>query len=392
MRKTMTDRGVAALQPRVSPYADPQLAGHYVRVRESGSRSFVAVARDPYGRQKWHTIGSADVFKIDEARERARDAIKRIKQGLPPVESPPVKPDSFRSVAEGWLKRHVARKKMRTEYDMRRNLEKYVYPHWADRDFISIRRSDITALMDRIEDESGARTADLVKAYASSIASWYALRNDDYVSPFAGIRGLRRNTKPPRSRILDDRELAAIWRAADDRFGGFIKLLILTGQRSEKVRTMRWQDLDDDGTWTIRTSDREKPNAGSLILPPLALSIIRAQPRINEFVFAGRRDQPMDISNAKYQFDEKLPSMPGWVPHDCRRTCRSMLSRLNISHETSERILGHRVGTHVSRIYDRHKYDLEKKIALEKLAQLISNIVDQRGDNVVTMAKRKNPS
>jgi integrase len=155
---------------------------------------------------------------------------------------------------------------------------------------------------------------------------------------------------------------------------------------------MRWQDLDDDGTWTIRTSDREKPNAGSLILPPLALSIIRAQPRINEFVFAGRRDQPMDISNAKYQFDEKLPSMPGWVPHDCRRTCRSMLSRLNISHETSERILGHRVGTHVSRIYDRHKYDLEKKIALEKLAQLISNIVDQRGDNVVTMAKRKNPS
>jgi integrase len=391
MRKTMTDRGVAALQPRVSPYADPQLAGHYVRVRESGSRSFVAVARDPYGRQKWHTIGSADVFKIDEARERARDAIKRIKQGLPPVESPPVKPDLFTSVAEGWLKRHVARKKMRTEYDMRRNLETYVYPHWADRDFISIRRSDITALMDRIEDESGARTADLVKAYASSIASWYALRNDDYVSPFAGIRGLRRNTKPPRSRILDDRELAAIWRAADDRFGGFIKLLILTGQRSEKVRTMRWQDLDDDGTWTIRTSDREKPNAGSLILPPLALSIIRAQPRINEFVFAGRRDQPMDISNAKYQFDEKLPSMAGWVPHDCRRTCRSMLSRLNISHETSERILGHRVGTHVSRIYDRHKYDLEKKIALEKLAQLISNIIDQR-PNVVTMAKRKKSS
>jgi len=389
MRKTMTDRGVAALQPRVSPYADPQLAGHYVRVRESGSRSFVAVARDPYGRQKWHTIGSADVFKIDEARERARDAIKRIKQGLPPVESPPVKPDSFRSVAEGWLKRHVARKKMRTEYDMRRNLETYVYPHWADRDFISIRRSDITALMDRIEDESGARTADLVKAYASSIASWYALRNDDYVSPFAGIRGLRRNTKPPRSRILDDRELAAIWRAADDRFGGFIKLLILTGQRSEKVRTMRWQDLDDDGTWTIRTSDREKPNAGSLILPPLALSIIRAQPRINEFVFAGRRDQPMDISNAKYQFDEKLPSMPGWVPHDCRRTCRSMLSRLNISHETSERILGHRVGSAVSQIYDRHKYDHEKKIALEKLAQLISNIIDQP-NNVLPMAKRKN--
>jgi integrase len=394
MRKTMTDKGVAALKPRSSPYPDPQMASHYVRVRESGSKSFVCQARDPYGKQIWHTTGSCDVLRIEESRDLARAAIKRIKQGLPTVEPTPAKPDSFRSVAEGWLKRHVAAKKMRTEYDMRRNLEKYVYPHWADRDFISIKRSDVAALLDRIEDESGSRTADLVRSYASSIASWYALRNDNYVSPFAGIRGLRRNTKPPRSRVLDDPEIRIIWKAAEanGKFGAFIKLLLLCGQRSEKVRTMRWQDLDDDGTWTIRTSDREKPNAGSLILPPLALSIIRAQPRINEFVFAGRRDQPMDISNAKYQFDEKLPSMPGWVPHDCRRTCRSMLSRLNISHETSERILGHRVGTHVSRIYDRHKYDLEKKIALEKLAQLISNIVDQRGDNVVTMAKRKNPS
>jgi integrase len=77
------------------------------------------------------------------------------------------------------------------------------------------------------------------------------------------------------------------------------------------------------------------------------------------------------------------------VPHDCRRTCRSMLSRLNISHETSERILGHRVGSAVSQIYDRHKYDHEKKIALEKLAQLISNIIDQP-NNVLPMAKRKN--
>jgi len=47
MRKTMTDKGVAALKPRSSPYPDPQMVNHYIRVRESGSKSFVCQARDP---------------------------------------------------------------------------------------------------------------------------------------------------------------------------------------------------------------------------------------------------------------------------------------------------------------------------------------------------------
>ena len=49
MRKTLTDKGVAALKPRAGRYAfpDSQLAGHYVRVQPSGAKSFVAVTRDP---------------------------------------------------------------------------------------------------------------------------------------------------------------------------------------------------------------------------------------------------------------------------------------------------------------------------------------------------------
>ena len=51
------------------------------------------VARDPNGKQIWHTVGNADVLRIDESRESARLIIKRIKAGLPPLESPPVPPE-----------------------------------------------------------------------------------------------------------------------------------------------------------------------------------------------------------------------------------------------------------------------------------------------------------
>src|SRR6476619_1455948 len=82
-RKTLTDRGVAALKPRSKLYAhpDPQLPGHYIRVTPAGSKSFVAVARDPRAKQVWTTIGSAAHISIAEARERARDAISRTKAG-----------------------------------------------------------------------------------------------------------------------------------------------------------------------------------------------------------------------------------------------------------------------------------------------------------------------
>jgi hypothetical protein len=156
-------------------------------VQASGAKAFVTVARDPNGKQVWHTDGNADVLKIDDAREQARTAIKRIKAGLPAIEPPAVKPDSFKAVAENWLQRHVAAKQLRSEREIRRSLEMYVYPHWAERDFISIKRSDVAALLDHIEDNHGSRMADVVLAYLRGMANWFSGRDDDYISPF--VRG-----------------------------------------------------------------------------------------------------------------------------------------------------------------------------------------------------------
>ena len=60
-RKTLTDRTVAALKPKAKAYTvpDPGCVGHYVRVLPSGNKSFTVVTRDPSGKQKWVTLGSA---------------------------------------------------------------------------------------------------------------------------------------------------------------------------------------------------------------------------------------------------------------------------------------------------------------------------------------------
>ena len=185
---------------------------------------FAAVARYR-GKQVWAKLGSADVLGIEEARDKAREAIKRIKEGLPAFEPPPVQPDSFAAVAENWLKRHVEAKGLRSGDELKRVLEKYVLPVWRDRPFTDIRRSDVAALLDDVEDQHGHWTADAVLSVLGSVSSWFATRNDDYVPPF--VKGMRRTPAQARkrSRILSDDELRTVWQAAEGAggFGGFVR-------------------------------------------------------------------------------------------------------------------------------------------------------------------------
>jgi len=396
VRKTMSDKGVAALKPRPKRYAfaDPEMRGLWIRVQPSGAKSFVAVTLDPQGKQKWATIGPCDVLSIKEARDKARAAIKRIKDGKPAFDQP-AKADTFQDVAEQWLKRHVGAKGLRSEGEVTRLLRAHVFAAWKGRAFLGIRRSDVAALLDEVEDDHGARQADYVLAIVRGVMNWYATRHDDYVPPI--VKGMRR-TNPKeraRSRILSDDEIARIWKAAEANgtFGALVCLLLLTSQRRDKVVSMRWQDISIDGTWTIAAEAREKGTGGELVLPAAALEIIRAQPHLgdNPYVLAGRGNGHINgYSKAKRRLDAQLPRIPQWQLHDLRRTARSLMSRAGVPSEHAERIMGHALQG-VEAVYDRHAYVAEKADALKRLAALIDGIVRPR-ENVLPMAKRRKRS
>jgi hypothetical protein len=74
-RRYLNDEGVARLRPRQKrdTHADPELIGHYVRVLPTGVKSFLTVARDPFGKQVWTTIGRCDHINRGQPREGARD-------------------------------------------------------------------------------------------------------------------------------------------------------------------------------------------------------------------------------------------------------------------------------------------------------------------------------
>jgi integrase len=391
----MTDKGVAALKPRASRYAksDPELRGHWVRIQPSGTKSFWAVTRDPNGKQVWTFVGPADAMSIEAAREQARTILQRVRAGLPAVEA---KGETLGAVIDNWLKRHVEKNGLRSRAKIDDLIERHISAEFRAREFTTIRRSDITKLLDEIEDDHGAPQADLVLGIIRRVMFWYASRSDDYTPPI--IRGMQRTKQRSRDRILSDDEIRWVWKVAGESgtYGALVRLLLLTAQRLDKVLTIRWTDVspmkwpsNEPPVWMVRTELREKGNIGTVELPQAALDILDALPRFagNPYVLAGRGNSHIAYSgNPKRAFDAKLPAgMPRWTLHDLRRTARSLMSRAGVSSDHAERAMGHAIKG-VEGVYDRHKYMDEKSAALAKLADLIDAIV---GNNVKPMTRAK---
>jgi integrase len=391
-RQKLTDARIEKLRPKEKRYLvpDPETPGLYVRVAPTGAKTFTIVGRDPAGKQVWREVAGAMVGDpLDDVRGKAREGIRRLRSGLVPFPPPPPKADTFGTVAANYLALHVEHHGLRSRPEIERCLSKYVLPLWRGLEFEEIRRSDVTRLLDGVVKDHGPRQADYVLAIVRGIMNWQASRLDDYVSPIVRRMARTNPAERKRERILDDVEIRALWPRLTGTFGAMVKLLLLTGQRREKVASMRWADISIDGVWTIPAEAREKGNARDLALPEMALDIIRAQPRVlgNQYVFAGRGTGFFNgYSKAKGLLDKRVDIAP-WVLHDLRRTSRSLMSRAGVRPDIAERVLGHIIKG-VEGVYDRHAYSDEKQDALARLAKLVGRILDPPAENVVALAGR----
>jgi integrase len=341
-------------------------------------KSYVVIARDPNGKQVWHSLGAVADWqgRKKELAVLVMDTARTIKAGKSPDG-----PETFDRVFADFMVRYVAEKKLRTADDIRRNITKHVLPVWGSRDFASIQRNDVAKLLDGIQDNSGPVIADRVLALASKICRWYATRHHDYVSPI--VPGMRRSDPKlrARSRILSDDEIRIVWRAAEANgvFGAFVRMSLLTGQRAGKLSHMKWEHIEND-VWHIPAEAREKGNAGDLVLPKQALTILGELPRFASCPYVFTHGQvPIFISKEAF----KVKIAP-WVIHDLRRTAKSLMARAGVRPDVSERVLGH-VIRGVEGIYDRHSYQEEKAHALKALAGLINSILAPQDQKVVRL-------
>jgi integrase len=369
--------------------------GLYLQLQPSGHRSW-AVRYRFNGRPSKLTIGAWPAVSLADARVAATRAREQVAKGMDPVKAKAdskiradaAKADTVTSICENYLKREGG--KLRT-FDQRVSiLKRQVYPMLGSRPIGEIRRSEIVHLLDKVEDNSGPRAADVTLGVLRRIFHWHEKRTDEFRSPI--IRGMaRQNAKDHRrERILDDDEIRRLWAATADGspFSALVRFALLTSARRSEIAGMK-DEIDADGIWTLPASRSKTKTEVVRPLSKAALAVLDGLPRIDgcDYPFTLNAASPLaSFSDPKAKLDA-ASGVTGWRLHDLRRTARSLLSRAGIHSDTAEKCLGHSRGDIVER-YDRHSYTREMRDAFEALAQMIETIINPPEGAVIPMRRR----
>jgi integrase len=397
-RKRLTEEGVERVKPpppgKQIDYQDAHCPGLVLRVNYGGAKSWRAqyyvkrAGKD--GKQvsipTTHKLGQHPTLRLKAAREAARQFLTDPQKAKAEAAA-----GTFEQVAENFLTRHVKAKGLRSARDYERLINKLVLPHWRDRPFEAIRRSDVANLLDIIETECGPRQADKVLAIVRKMMAWYATRSDTYSTPV--VRGMHRHGQHKRDRWLNDDEIRALWAACAGlgTLGALVKVLLVTGQRRDKVTKMKWSDLAD-GVWVIPRETREKHAPERLHLPQLVLDIINVQPRIvgNPHVFAASRSGgPFNGFRRRAELDDAMPEGTAhWQIHDLRRTARKLMTRAGVRVDVGELALGHSIKGIRAHYDDPGEYQPMIDAAVQSVANEVERILNPPGDNIVSMQTR----
>ena len=185
-----------------------------------------------------------------------------------------------------FIAEHVS--KTRSAREISRLLRREIIPSWGTRSVHELGRRQVIDLVGEIAARGTPAAANKLLKVVKTFFGWCVGRAILDLSPAKGVAAPTRERA--RDRVLDDKELGRILRAARQMRGpyaGIVELLALTGQRREEVAQMTWDEIDLTGrSWTIpalRTKNG-KPHIVHLSKP--AIAVLVRMPRLGQFVFS----------------------------------------------------------------------------------------------------------
>jgi integrase len=378
-------------------YFDSDIPGFGLRLRVSGAqvrRSWVAQYRS-FGRTRRVLLGSAEILGAEQARAAAKKVLARVTLGHDPQAEKIARRQkdthSLRSVVADYLTFKQRTVRPRTYGEIVRYLTGHFFKPLHNIPIDQITRKDVAARLTKITLENGSITASRARIALSGFYAWALGQGLAEANPVIGTTSAQE--AKPRERVLDDGELAAIWKACDDdAFGKVIRLLILTGARRAEVGGMRWSELDfERGTWTIPAERVKNGRQHTLPLTPFAISIIESVPRRvgRDHLFGTRSDGGLSHWHAKAeQLDRRLTIKP-WRIHDLRRSLATRLCDLGVAPHVVEQILnhqsGHRAG--IVGVYNKSRYEREVVTALSMWTDHILTLVKGGERKVVSLQR-----
>jgi integrase len=370
MAKSLSDTGIRNLKPRAKDYMVGDGAGLWLRVRTSGSKTFI-VRKKTAGKAKNFTLGTWPDLSLLDARRKALD----------PATTAPRQAVTLAELCDEFYDSEIA--------------PKYRRPH------------HVRGYLDKLVDELGKRrldelttreVSDFLKAYAkhgkvaanrllaiARQALGYGVESGYIkVNPADGLtRRVAGGEETTRARVLTDEEIRALWRVPSPH-GPLLRFLTLTAARIGEAQLAAPASVMGD-LWRIPAEHSKNGRPHDVPLSAQAKAELATLPADRRLLFG--LTTTTGVQAWLRRWCEKKGIEPRFTPHDLRRTAATRMSKLGILPHVIEKALNHTMQG-VMGIYNRADFMEERKLALALWGAEAERIANSAETEKITPIKK----
>lgn len=291
--------------------------------------------------------------------------------------------NSFQAVADEWYKKKAQIWVAHHSLDVRRRLDKNIYPHLGYRPISEINALELLSVVRKIEDRGAHDLSHRVLSVCGQIFRYGVVTGRCTSDLSKDLRGALTPHKKTKQAAVRPEEFPALLRAIAG-YGGIgdkqtqlaLQLLAVTFVRTNELIGAEWGEFNFDGAmWTIPAS-RMKMKQEHLV--PLSRQAIQLLEQLkttcggSRFVFPGRnRDKPVSNNTMLFAL-YRLGYKGKMTGHGFRAVASTILNEQGFRADVIERQLAYSERDEVRAAYNRAEYLAERK----KMMQHWSNYVE----------------
>jgi len=399
----LTDTAVRNAKPKDKPYKISDSAGLYLLVKNAGK--YWRMDYRFAGKRKTLALGvypgvslSAARKKRDEAKEHlAKDTDPSLIKAIKKQVAHHAAENTFQVVAMEWHAKNIHTWAASTAHNIKRYLEKDIFPWLGNRVIKDIGAPDLLAVLRKIEIRGAHEKAQRCREYAGRVFRYAVATGRAERDPSNDLRGALTPVKVKHhASITDPKAIGALLRSIKGFNGSFItkcalQLAPLVFVRPGELRHAEWQEINfDKAEWRIPDHKMKMRELHIVPLSQQAIEIlqsIRPLTGNGKYVFPSIRSisRPMSentVNGALRRLGYEKDEMTG---HGFRSMASTLLHENGWPHEAIERQLAHAERNKVSAAYNYAEHLPKRKEMMQWWANYLDELAT--GDNIMNFKK-----